>query len=179
MNLQKATFAAGCFWCTQATFDKIKGVKSTRAGYTGGHVKNPTYEQVCSHTTGHAEALEVTFDPNEVSYQQLLDAFWRSINPTQKNQQFYDEGDQYRTVIFTHNDEQKSIAEASRKALEDSGKFSKPIVTEIAPVTEFYPAEDYHQQYYKKSPMRYQMYHNASGRDEFEKEIWGSEDKKK
>lgn len=173
MNLEKATFAAGCFWCTQSTFDKIKGVRSTRAGYTGGHVKDPTYEQVCSGTTGHAEAIEVIYDSGEVTYQKLLDAFWRAINPTQKNQQFFDKGEQYRTVIFYHNDEQKRLAEASRQALADSGKFSKPIVTEIAPVTEFYPAEDYHQQYYKKSPMRYQMYNAASGRAEYRKEVWG------
>ncbi len=172
MKLEKATFAAGCFWCTQATFDKLKGVKSTRAGYTGGQKKNPTYQEVCSGTTGHAEAVEVTYDPQEVSYEQLLHAFWRSINPTQKNQQFYDEGPQYRTVIFYHNEDQKRLAEESRDALSRSGKFSEPIVTEIAPVTDFYPAEEYHQEYYKKNPTHYNFYNAASGRAQYEKKIW-------
>ena len=173
MDLEKATFAAGCFWCTQATFEKIRGVKATRAGYTGGQKKDPTYAEVSIGTTGHAEALEVTYDSKEVSYQQLLDAFWRSIDPTQKNQQFQDVGEQYRTVIFYHNEEQKRLAEESRDVLATTGKFDAPIVTEISPVTEFYPAEEYHQQYYKKNPAHYKLYNAASGRERHRKDVWG------
>lgn len=173
MDHQKATFAGGCFWCTQAAFAHLSGVQETRAGYLGGHKKNPTYEDVCSGTSGHAEALEIIFDPAQVSYQELLEIFWQNIDPTQENQQFHDQGDQYRTAIFYHDETQKRLAEASKEALEKSERFSRPIVTEIVPAGEFYPAEDYHQEYYKKNPLRYNFYHVASGREEYKKRMWG------
>jgi peptide methionine sulfoxide reductase msrA/msrB len=147
MQFEKATFAAGCFWGVQAAFDETKGVVKTTAGYTGGHVKNPTYEQVCSHTTGHAEAVEVEFDPAVVSYQQLLDLFWDIHDPRQKNRQGPDIGDNYRSAIFTHSAEQQTMAEASKKREESKAPGKTPIVTEIVPAPEFYPAEAYHQHY--------------------------------
>ena len=175
-HLEKATFAGGCFWCMQPFLEHLKGVKSVTVGYTGGHTKNPTYEEVSSGTTGHAEAVQVVFDPTVVSYAKVLNVFWHNIDPTTLNRQFYDEGTQYRSAVFYHSEEQKSVAEASKKELAASGKFDKPIVTEIVPATEFYPAEDYHQAYYKKNPGRYNMYHQASGRDEFLKKTWGTQE---
>jgi methionine-S-sulfoxide reductase len=171
-KLEKATFAGGCFWCMQPPFDDLKGVVSTAVGYTGGKTKNPTYEQVCEGTTGHAEAIEVVYDPAQISYSQLLEVFWQNINPTTLNRQFHDEGSQYRTAIFYHNDEQKRLAEQSKEELEKSGRFKQSIVTEIVPAGIFYKAEDYHQKYYKVCPIRYDMYHAASGRDEYKKENW-------
>jgi methionine-S-sulfoxide reductase len=172
-HLEKATFAGGCFWCMQPFFDNTKGVKKTTVGYTGGHVANPSYEDVSSGTTGHAESIQVEFDPKEVSYEKLLDIYWHNIDPTQVNGQFVDEGTQYRTVIFYHSDEQKRIAEASKKALGLSGRFDKPIATEIVPASTFYPAEDYHQKYYLKNTFQYNMYHDNSGRHEYEEGVWG------
>jgi len=172
-GLEKATFAGGCFWCMQPPYDKLKGVVSTRVGYTGGHVKNPTYEEVSSGTTGHAEAVEITYDPARTGYNELLDIFWRSIDPTALNRQFADNGTQYRTVIFYHNEEQRRLAKISKEALERSGKFSKPILTEIVQASEFYPAEGYHQKYYEKSPVRYNLYKAGSGRESFLKNVWG------
>ena len=171
-HFEKATFAGGCFWCMQPFFDNTKGVVKTTVGYTGGHVANPSYEDVSSGETGHAESIEVVYDPKLVPYEKLLDLYWHNIDPTQLNGQFADEGTQYRTVIFYHSEEQKRIAEASKKALAASGRFDKPIVTAIEPAANFYPAEDYHQKYYKKSTMRYNMYHDNSGRLEFEEKTW-------
>ncbi len=176
-TLEKATFAGGCFWCMQPFFDKLKGVQSTTVGYTGGETKNPTYEEVTSGKTGHAEAIQIVYDPKEVSYEKLLNIYWRNIDPTTKNQQFFDRGTQYRTAIFYHNEEQKRLAEESRVQLGASGKFKKPIVTEIVMASEFYPAEEYHQKYYKKNSFRYEAYHQGSGRDRFFEKIWGKESK--
>lgn len=170
----KATFAGGCFWCTESLFDHTPGVLSVMSGYTGGRIKNPTYEQVSSGMTGHAEAVQVTFDPKKVSYAALLDTFFKNIDPTAVNQQFYDTGTQYRTAVFYHNEEQKKLAEQYKKDLAASGKFKKPIATEIIPAAEFYAAEDYHQEYYKKNPTHYNRYKDASGRDQFRKEHWGA-----
>ena len=146
-NLETATFAAGCFWGVEATFRQIKGVKATAVGYTGGHMDQPTYKDVCTDTTGHAEAVQVEYDPTPVSYQQLLDVFWKNHDPTTPNRQGPDHGTQYRSVIFYHSPEQKASAEASKQELDKSGKFRRPIVTEIVPATAFWKAEDYHQQY--------------------------------
>jgi peptide-methionine (S)-S-oxide reductase len=149
-RVEKATFAAGCFWGVEETFRNIKGVVSTLVGYTGGHTENPSYREVCSDTTGHAEAVEVTFDPEEVGYEELLDAFWASHDPTTANRQGPDIGSQYRSAIFYHGEEQKRLAEKSRKSLDSSGVYSLPAVTEITEATEFYPAEEYHQKYLLK-----------------------------
>ncbi|MBL8012708.1 MAG: peptide-methionine (S)-S-oxide reductase MsrA [Candidatus Omnitrophica bacterium] len=176
-ELKQATFAGGCFWCMQPFFDRQKGVSQTLVGYTGGTTPNPTYEQVSSGKTGHAEAIQITYDPQLVSYERLLEIYWRNIDPTAKDQQFYDHGTQYRTVIFYHDDEQKTIAEDSKQKLSGSGKFKKPIVVEIQPASVFYPAEEYHQKYYKKSARHYEQYHQASGRDQFFKAIWGRGDR--
>jgi methionine-S-sulfoxide reductase len=173
---EKATFAGGCFWCMEPPFDKLDGVVSTTSGYTGGTEKNPTYEQVSSGKTGHLEAIEVTYDPSKVSYDQLLDVFWRNVDPTQENGQFVDIGPQYRTAIFYHNEEQRRLALESRNRLQESRKFGKPIVTEIRPATEFYSAEDYHQDYYIKNPIRYKYYRWDSGRDQFLEQTWGKGD---
>lgn len=148
--MDKATFAAGCFWGVEAAFREVKGVKLTTVGYIGGHLKNPTYEQVCTDTTGHAEALEVEFDPSEVSYQQLLDVFWENHDPTQRNRQGPDFGTQYRSGVFYHTPDQREAATASKERLEHSGKFKRGIVTEITPASEFFRAEEYHQQYLEK-----------------------------
>jgi methionine-S-sulfoxide reductase len=157
----------------QPFFDNTKGVKKTTVGYTGGHIANPTYEEVSLGTTGHTESIQIEFDPKEVSYEKLLDIYWHNIDPTQVNGQFADHGTQYRTAIFYHNDEQKRLAEKSRKALAASGRFNKPIVTEIVPATTFYPAEEYHQKYYLKSAFQYDMYHDNSGRPEYLNKTWG------
>jgi methionine-S-sulfoxide reductase len=175
MNYEKATFAGGCFWCTESLFEKMKGVKEVVSGYTDGKTPNPTYQQVSSGRTGHAEAVEVIYDPKEVTYAQLVDRFLKNIDPTAQDAQFADEGSQYRTAIYYHNDEQKRIAEEGIKMLKDSGKFDKPIVTEVAKATQFYPAEDYHQGYYKTNAFHYKMYEAASGRKQFFKKIWGDQ----
>jgi peptide-methionine (S)-S-oxide reductase len=169
----KATFAGGCFWCMEPPFDKLPGVISTTAGYTGGHTRNPTYEQVSSGQTGHAEAVEVEYDPKRISYEKLLDAFWRNIDPTQRDGQFCDHGSQYRTAIFYHDDEQKRLAGASKAALVKNKPFKGEVVTEITRATEFYRAEDYHQDFYRKNPIRYKFYRTGCGRDARLKELWG------
>jgi methionine-S-sulfoxide reductase len=170
---QKATFAGGCFWCMEPPFKHLKGVISVMPGYTGGHVANPTYEEVSTGTTGHAESVEVTYDPSVISYQQLLDVFWRNIDPTTPDQQFADHGPQYRTAIFYHDAEQKRLAETSKQGLIKSGQF-KEVVTEITAASPFYPAEDYHREYYKKNPARYKMYRMGSGRDGYLQKTWGT-----
>jgi peptide methionine sulfoxide reductase msrA/msrB len=172
-RLEKATFAGGCFWCMQPPYDKLKGVISTTVGYTGGHKRNPTYEEVSSGETGHAEAVEILYDPSKTSYGELLDVFWHNIDPTNSYGQFSDRGSQYRTAIFYHSEEQRRLALASKDALEKSGKFDKPIVTEILQAPDFYPAEDYHQRYYEKNPFHYKAYKSGSGREGFIKKIWG------
>ena len=171
-NIQVATFAGGCFWCMQSPYDELPGVISTTVGYTGGHIENPTYEQVCADTTGHAEAVQIVFDSTKTTYSELLEVFWRNINPTTVNQQFSDYGTQYRTAIFYHDETQKKLALQSKEALEASGKFDAPIVTEIVPASVFYPAEENHQEYYKKNPLHYNMYKTGSGRAGFLKRMW-------
>ena len=169
----KATFAGGCFWCVEEAFEKVPGVISAVSGYTDGHVDNPSYKQVTSGRTGHTEAVEVIFDPAQVTYEQLLHVFWRNVDPTVVDRQFCDVGNQYRTGIFVHDDEQKRLAEASRKALEESKPFAGPIVTPIAVASTFYPAEDYHQDYYKHNPLRYKFYKWNCGRAQRLEELWG------
>ena len=169
----KATLAGGCFWCVEADFDKVPGVLSTTSGYIGGTVANPTYQQVSGNGTGHAEAVEIVFDPTKVSYAQLLEKFWRTIDPTTKDRQFCDAGTPYRTAIFTHDAAQAAAAQASLAALEKSKPFKDPIVTQIVPAGPFYVAEDYHQDYYKKNPVRYNYYRSGCGRDARLKELWG------
>jgi peptide-methionine (S)-S-oxide reductase len=171
----KAIFAGGCFWCVESDFDKVPGVLSTTSGYIGGKTANPTYEQVSNHSTGHAEAVEVVFDPKKVSYSRLVEYFWRTIDPTVKDQQFCDHGSPYRTVIFAQNAEQLAIAQASKAALEKSKPFKEPIVTDIAMNTEFYPAEQYHQDYYVKNPIRYKYYRSRCGRDDRLVQLWGAQ----
>jgi len=171
-SLELATFAGGCFWCMVKPFDQMPGVIRVVSGYTGGHKPNPTYEEVCSETTGHAEAVQITFDPEILPYRKLLDIFWKQIDPTDPGGQFYDRGSSYRTAIFYHTEEQKAEAERSKEELAASGRFDKPIVTEIVPAGPFYPAEDYHQDYYKKNPFRYEMYRKGSGRDAFIEKTW-------
>jgi peptide-methionine (S)-S-oxide reductase len=173
----KATLAGGCFWCVEADFDKVPGVISTTSGYTGGNVANPTYEQVASKRTGHAEVVLIVYDPAKVSYEQLLDHFWHTIDPTTRDAQFCDHGSPYRTAIFTHDAAQAKAAQASLVALQKSKPFKEPIVTEIQPAGPFYPAEDYHQDYYKKNPLRYQYYRTACGRDARLKQLWGAKAK--
>ena len=168
-----ATFAGGCFWCVEADFEKVDGVVEAISGYAGGHEQNPTYEQVSSGKTGHVEAVQVVYDPAKVTYKELLDFFWRHIDPTDSDGQFVDRGSQYRTVIFYQNDEQRRLAEKSKERLAESGRFDKPIVTQIIPLKKFYKAEDYHQDYYKKNPLRYKFYRYRSGRDQFLKKVWG------
>jgi methionine-S-sulfoxide reductase len=162
----------------QPFFDRVKGVKGTMVGYIGGDTQNPTYEEVSSGQTGHAEAIEITYDPSVAAYKQLLNIYWRNIDPTVEDAQFVDHGSQYRSAIFYHNDEQKRIAEESKKELAASGRFNKPIVTAIVPASKFYPAEDYHQKYYQKSSFRYEMYHANTGRDEFKTKHWGKDTQK-
>jgi peptide-methionine (S)-S-oxide reductase len=169
----KAIFAGGCFWCVESDFDKVDGVLSTTSGYIGGTVANPTYEQVSTKRTGHAEAVEVVFDPRRVSYEKLVDYFWHTIDPTVRDRQFCDSGSPYRTGIFVLDAEQMRIAQASKARLEKNKPFKDPIVTEITMATKFYPAEEYHQDYYKKNPLRYAYYRNGCGRDARLKELWG------
>ncbi len=171
--LGKATFAGGCFWCMEPPFDKLDGVKSTTSGYIGGKKKNPTYKQVASGKTSYAEAVEILYDPKKISYQELLDVFWRNIDPLTPNRQFCDGGPQYRTGIFYHDENQKRMAEESRKKIEESKRFISPIVTEITPATKFYEAEGYHQDYYKKNPVRYKTYRVGCGRDKRLEQLWG------
>ena len=173
-----ATFAGGCFWCMVNPFDKQPGVIKVISGYTGGSVENPTYEQVCSGTTGHYEAVEITFDPAVISYEQLLQSFWRQIDPTDAGGQFADRGQSYAPAIFYHSEEQRRIAQESKEELERSGRFDKPIATAILPAVTFYPAEEYHQDYYKKNPLRYKYYQAASGRAQFIKEAWKDNEKR-
>jgi len=168
-----ATFAGGCFWCMEPPYDKLPGVAATISGYMGGRKLNPTYEEVSSGTTGHAEAVQVVYDPKKVSYEKLLEVFWVNVDPTVKNRQFCDSGSQYRTAIFYHDDAQRKAAEASKAELEKSKPFKEPIVTPIEMAGVFYPAEDYHQDYYKKNPVRYQFYRNGCGRDARLRQLWG------
>ena len=169
----KAVFAGGCFWCVESDFDKVPGVLSTTSGYTGGHTLNPTYEQVSSNSTGHAEVVEIVFDPAKVSYAQLVENFWRTIDPTTKDQQFCDRGSPYRSAIFAVNAEQLKVAQASKAALEKSKPFKEPVVTEVQMASTVYPAEDYHQDYYKKNPVRYKYYRTSCGRDARLQQLWG------
>jgi len=168
-----ATFAGGCFWCVEEAFDKVEGVLSTTSGYIGGHVPNPTYEQVSRGNTGHAEAVQVEYDPDVVTYEMLLDVFWRNIDPVDGGGQFCDRGDQYRSAIFYHDEQQRELAERSKQALEKSGALPGKIVTEIVAATEFYPAEDYHQDYYKRNALRYNFYKFTCGRPARLEELWG------
>jgi len=170
----KATFAGGCFWCMEDAFDSVPGVVATVSGYIGGQTKNPTYEQVSGGRTGHAEAVQVEYDPARVSYEKLVDVFWHNIDPTQKDAQFCDHGSQYRSAIFYHNDDQRRIAEASRTALAKNKPFKGEIVTQIVKADAFYPAEDYHQDYHLKNPVRYKFYKSGCGREARLQELWGS-----
>ncbi|HUE86884.1 MAG TPA: peptide-methionine (S)-S-oxide reductase MsrA [Vicinamibacterales bacterium] len=170
---ETATFAGGCFWCMEPPFDELPGVISTTSGYTGGHAKNPTYEQVTAGDTGHAEAVEIRYDPAKISYGQLLDVFWKNIDPLTPNRQFCDVGPQYRAAIFYHDEEQQRLANASKRALAQSGRFKAPIVTEIVAAAPFYKAEEYHQDYYKKNPIRFNYYKFACGRARRLAELWG------
>jgi peptide-methionine (S)-S-oxide reductase len=172
-TLAKATFAGGCFWCMEPPFDALDGVVSTTSGYTGGSKVNPTYEEVSAGGTGHTEAVEIVYDPAKVSYQKLLDVFWHNIDPVTRDRQFCDKGSQYRSAIFTHDDTQKRLAEESKQALERSKRLPAPIVTEIADAGAFYPAEAYHQDYYRKNPIRYRYYRYGCGRDARLRELWG------
>jgi len=172
---EMATFAGGCFWCVESDFDKVPGVLSTTSGYIGGRVPDPGYQRVSAGGTGHAEAVQVVYDPAQVSYAQLLHVFWRNIDPLAKDRQFCDSGDQYRSAIFVHGPEQRKLAEASKKELEQSGRFKQPIVTQIAEAGAFYKAEDYHQDYYLKNPTKYKFYRWNCGRDQRLKELWGNE----
>lgn len=174
-RLEKATFAGGCFWCMTPPFEKLEGVKEVISGYTGGHTVNPTYEDVTSETTGHLESVEVIYDPSKIGYEKLLEVFWRQINPTDAGGQFVDRGPSYKSAIFYQNEEQKRLAEESKKKLTESGRFDKPIVTEIRPAGPFYPAEDYHQDYWKKNPVRYKFYRFNSGRDQYLERTWGKD----
>lgn len=171
-RLATAIFAGGCYWCVEADFEKLAGVVEAESGFAGGHLSNPTYEQVGHGGTGHAEAVRVRYDPSKLTYEQLLEYFWHHVDPTVKDRQFCDVGDQYRTAIFYQDDIQKKAAEASKAALERSGRFAL-IYTEIAPAGTFYLAEDYHQDYYKKNPIRYKYYRNGCGRDARVNEVWG------
>jgi len=172
-KFEKATFAGGCFWCMEAPFDKLPGVVSVTSGYTGGTMKNPTYKQVSAGGTGHAEAVQIVYDPARIGYTKLLDVFWHNTDPTVNDRQFCDVGAQYRPGIFYHSEEQRLLALKSKEALEKSKPFKDPIVTEVTKAGEFYPAEEYHQHYYKKNPIRYRYYRNGCGRDQRLKELWG------
>jgi len=171
-KLDKATFAGGCFWCMEHPFEKLEGVLDVVSGYTGGHEKAPTYEEVSSGETGHVEAVQITFDPSKISYSKILEVFWKQIDPTDPGGQFVDRGKQYRTAIFYHNKEQKGLAEKSKAELDKSGKYKRPIVTEIIKASKFYQAEGYHQGYHKKNPMGYKQYRRNSGRDQYLKKVW-------
>ena len=172
-KLKKATFAGGCFWCMQPPFRMVEGVIDVVSGYAGGTRENPTYEEVSSGSTGHLESVQVTYDPDRVSYDTLLDTFWRQIDPTDPGGQFADRGYQYRTAIFYHDEEQRRLAEVSKKRIEASGRFARPVMTEIRPFTNFYPAEEYHQDFDRKNPGRYHQYKVLSGRERFIEKTWG------
>ncbi|MGE7667693.1 peptide-methionine (S)-S-oxide reductase MsrA [Ureibacillus composti] len=174
MTKEIATFAGGCFWCMVKPFDQMDGIDEVMSGYTGGHVENPTYEQVCSETTGHLEAVQITFDPDIFPYKKLVELYWTLIDPTDPGGQFFDRGESYTTAIFYHSEEQRVVAEESKKQLEQSGKFTKPIAVKILPAKPFYPAEDYHQHYYKKNPLHYERYSIGSGRAAFITQHWGN-----
>jgi peptide-methionine (S)-S-oxide reductase len=169
----RATFAAGCFWCVESDFDKVPGVLSTTSGYMGGTKKDPTYEEVSAGGTGHAEVVQVAYDPKKVTYAQLLQVFWRNVDPLTPNAQFCDHGPQYRSAIFVADAEQRRLAEESLRALQASKRFDRPIVTELLPAAEFYPAEEYHQDYYRKNPLRYRYYRYSCGRDARLEQLWG------
>ncbi|MFO7460926.1 MAG: peptide-methionine (R)-S-oxide reductase MsrB [Desulfatiglandales bacterium] len=176
-QLQMATLAGGCFWCVEADFEKVEGVVKVVSGYSGGNEESPTYEQVSSGRTGHVEAVQVHYDPSKLTYREILDVFWRHVDPTDPGGQFVDRGSQYRTMIFYHDDEQRRVAEESKRDLDKSGRFKQPIATEVVKFSSFYPAEEYHQDYYKTNPLRYKVYRLGSGRDRFMKEAWGDEKK--
>jgi peptide methionine sulfoxide reductase msrA/msrB len=171
-NTKEAYFAGGCFWCTEADFEKVDGVIEAISGYTGGRFANPTYKQVSKGGTGHVEAVKVVYDPAKVTYEELLEVFWMHVDPTDGDGQFVDRGSQYRSVIFYGNEEEHRLAEASKERLAASGRFDEPIVTDILPLGPFYPAEDYHQDYYKRNPIRYRWYRYGSGRDQFLEKVW-------
>ncbi len=175
MSKELATFAGGCFWCMVKPFDEQPGIISVISGYTGGTKQNPTYEEVCSGLTGHTEAVQITFDSSIFPYDKLLSIFWQQIDPTDAGGQFYDRGSSYRPAIFYHSEKQRQMAEQSKKELQESGKFKKPIVVEIVPASTFYPAEEYHQHYYQKNPVHYHAYHEGSGRAGFIKKYWGDQ----
>ncbi|MGR9046723.1 MAG: peptide-methionine (S)-S-oxide reductase MsrA [Gammaproteobacteria bacterium] len=170
-----ATFAGGCFWCMEQTFETLPGVIEVISGYTGGRIKNPTYQGVSSGSTGHVEAIQVSYDPEKISYAELLEVFWHNIDPTNGNGQFCDIGNQYRSVLFYHNDEQKRLADHTKASLEQHKPFSGPITTQIRPASEFYPAEQYHQNYYRKKPLSYKFYRVTCGRDQRLHELWGDD----
>jgi peptide methionine sulfoxide reductase msrA/msrB len=176
-KIAEAVFAGGCFWCTESDFEKVDGVIEALSGYTGGREANPTYQQVAAGATGHLEAVKVIYDPSKITYAQLLQVFWRHVNPTDAGGQFVDRGPQYRSAIFYANDQERQLAEASKEALGAGRRFEKPIVTEILPLGTFYPAEDYHQDYYQKNPLRYRYYRSGSGRDQFIESVWAGENK--
>ncbi|MEF9438549.1 MAG: peptide-methionine (S)-S-oxide reductase MsrA, partial [Candidatus Mariimomonas ferrooxydans] len=176
-KLEKATVAGGCFWCMESPFEKLDGVKEVISGYTGGHKHNPTYKEVTSGKTGHAEAVEIIYDPSKITYSEILDIFWRQIDPTDPGGQFVDRGSQYRAAIFYHSEEQKKLADKSKDELRESGIFHKPIITEIVPAGPFYRAEEYHQDYYRNNPIRYKIYRYNSGRDNYLKKKWDGENK--
>lgn len=173
-GLATAVFAGGCFWCMEPPFDALEGVVSTTSGYIGGHVPDPRYEQVAAGGTGHAEAVKIVYRPDQIRYETLLDVFWKNIDPLDEGGQFCDRGDQYRSGIFYADEEQRHIAEQSLERLKQSARFTEPIVTAIVPASEFYPAEDYHQDYYQKNPLRYKVYRYGCGRDRRLEELWGS-----
>ena len=172
-GLEKATFAGGCFWCMEPPFDALPGVVSTTSGYMGGQKKNPTYEEVSAGITGHAEVLQVVYDPKQVGFEKLMEVYWRNVDPTVKDRQFCDTGTQYRTAVFYHTPEQKRIAEASKAKLEASKPFKAAIVTPVQAAGDFWPAEEYHQDYYKKNPVRYKFYSTSCGRAARLEELWG------
>ncbi len=172
----KATFAGGCFWCMEEVYDKVPGVIATVSGFMGGHVKNPTYEQVTAGRSGHAEVVQVEYDPAKVSYARLLEVYWRNVDPTQKDGQFCDHGPHYRTAIFFHDDERRRLAEASRAALQKNKPFKEAIVTEVTKSSEFYPAEGYHQDFHQKNPTRYKFYKTGCGREARLQQLWGKPD---
>jgi peptide-methionine (S)-S-oxide reductase len=174
-ELEKAVFAGGCFWCMEAPFDKLPGVVSVTSGYTGGYTKNPTYKEVSAGGTGHAEAVQIVYDRSRISYETLLTVFWHNVDPTVADRQFCDSGHQYRSAIFYQDERQHALALKSRAALEKSKPFREAVVTEIVPASAFYPAEEYHQHYYKKNPLRYKYYRSGCGRDRRLKELWGSD----
>nr|WP_183041031.1 peptide-methionine (S)-S-oxide reductase MsrA [Salipaludibacillus neizhouensis] len=172
-NLKKATFAGGCFWCMVSPFDKQPGIHEVISGYTGGHTEKPSYKEVCSETTGHLEAVQITYDPEIYPFEKILELYWGQIDPTDPGGQFHDRGESYTTAIFYHDEEQKELAEKSKNALQQSGKFKDPIATVIREASTFYPAETHHQDYYKKNSLHYKMYRKGSGREDFINKHWG------